>query len=100
MLLWHVLLWHVQCKLLLFTVTHTGAKQGGSQAVKMKRVSPGGSHPDADRIDIDGLPHVGAVLYPAQAWYNTEDVDTGTPAMAASVLDLHGTDQAASCFKL
>jgi DNA-directed RNA polymerase I subunit RPA2 len=38
---------------------------------------PLGPHKDADRIDSDGLPHVGAVLYPGQAYACTLDTATG-----------------------
>ena len=32
---------------------------------------------NADRIDVDGLPHVGAVIYPKQAYYSKADKMTG-----------------------
>ena len=51
--------------------------QAGGQSAKDKKVVPQGSHPDADRIDKDGLPVVGTVLYPNQSFYNTQDDDTG-----------------------
>ena len=38
---------------------------------------PEGGHKDADRIDVDGLPHVGAVVYPGQAYYSKKDKLTG-----------------------
>lgn len=38
------------------------------------------AHADADRIDADGLPHVGAVAYPDQAYYSALDQVTGAPA--------------------
>ena len=54
---------------------------------------PQGSHPDADRIDKDGLPVVGTVLYPNQSFYNTQDDDTGA-AHAWSLISIqHGRPQ-------
>ena len=38
------------------------------------------AHADADRIDTDGLPHVGAVAYPDQAYYSALDQVTGALA--------------------
>jgi hypothetical protein len=35
------------------------------------------AHADAARIDADGLPHVGAVAYPDQAYYSALDSITG-----------------------
>ena len=35
------------------------------------------AHADAERIDVDGLPHVGAVVYPDQAYYSALDRVTG-----------------------
>ena len=37
-------------------------------------------HRDADRVDADGLPHVGAVVYPGQAYACTVDGATGRAA--------------------
>jgi hypothetical protein len=36
-----------------------------------------GQQRHADRIDVDGLPHVGAVIYPGQAYYSKVDRATG-----------------------
>ena len=55
--------------------------------MKAKKVVPQGSHPEADRIDKDGLPVVGTVLYPSQSFYNTQDDDTGA---ALALVCLHG----------
>lgn len=41
------------------------------------RVKAEGSHRDADLIDSDGLPHVGAAIWPGQHYYNTVDKLTG-----------------------
>lgn len=35
-----------------------------------------GSQKNADRIDVDGLPHVGAVIYPKQGYYSKLDKDS------------------------
>lgn len=48
-----------------------------SSAVKLKSVQPEGSHRDADLLDSDGLPHVGAAVWPGQHYYNTVDKLTG-----------------------
>ncbi len=45
-----------------------GAQTGGSAA---------GAPPHAARIDSDGLPHVGAVVWPKQSYYSTVDTVTG-----------------------
>ena len=37
------------------------------------RVRPEAQYKDADRIGLDGLPHVGAVVWPQQAYYATMD---------------------------
>lgn len=34
-------------------------------------------HKDSDRIDIDGLPYVGSVVYPKQAYCSRQNLDTG-----------------------
>ena len=36
-----------------------------------------GPHRNQERIDIDGLPHVGAVIYPGQSYYSKVDCATG-----------------------
>ena len=51
--------------------------QVSSGTTQAKRVVPQASHPEAARIDVDGLPVVGTVLYPSQAFYNSQDEDTG-----------------------
>ena len=55
--------------------------QAGSRASSRKGVRPLRSYPEAERIDTDGLPHVGTVLYPGQAWHCIEDADTGDPCL-------------------
>lgn len=47
---------------------------GGSTA----RLAPPGSHPQSERIDREGLPHVGAVVWPDQSYYSTVDSVTGS----------------------
>lgn len=44
-----------------------------SQSVSAKRVRASPSHQDADRIDNDGLPHIGAAIWPGQAYYASLD---------------------------
>ncbi|KAK9845769.1 hypothetical protein WJX81_002042 [Elliptochloris bilobata] len=41
------------------------------------RIQPQAAHANADRVDVDGLPHVGAVAYPDQAYYSALDQVTG-----------------------
>ncbi|CAL5224064.1 g6689 [Coccomyxa viridis] len=36
-----------------------------------------GNHRNEERIDVDGLPHVGAVVYPGQGYYSKVDCATG-----------------------
>ena len=48
-----------------------------SPAVKPAKLKPKGPHKDADRVDSDGLPHVGAVVWPGQSYYSTKDVSDG-----------------------
>ncbi len=62
------------------------------------------AHADAERIDVDGLPHVGAVVYPDQAYYSALDRVTGAGLgfpvwMAPFFLALHVTvcDLAQGC---
>ncbi len=38
---------------------------------------------NAARIDVDGLPHVGAVVYPGQAYYSKVDRATGALTFSA-----------------
>ena len=42
------------------------------------QVQAEGSYMNADRVDVDGLPHVGSIVYPNQAYYSTVDKVTGT----------------------
>lgn len=42
-----------------------------------RRVQPEGPHREADLLDSDGLPHVGAAIWPGQYYYNTVDRLTG-----------------------
>ena len=41
------------------------------------QVQAQGSHRNEERIDVDGLPHVGAVVYPGQGYYSKVDCATG-----------------------
>ncbi|CAL8465768.1 g5304 [Coccomyxa elongata] len=41
------------------------------------KVKPQGVQKNDERIDVDGLPHVGAVVYPSQAYYSKVDCTTG-----------------------
>lgn len=41
------------------------------------QVKPQGVQKNDERIDVDGLPHVGAVVYPSQAYYSKVDCATG-----------------------
>ena len=43
------------------------------------KVKSEGPHKDADRVGLDGLPHVGAVVWPQQAYYGTVDRMTCKP---------------------
>lgn len=50
---------------------------GPSAAVAHGKVVPVGKHKGADRIDVDGLPMPGAVIWPNQTYYSTKDTVTG-----------------------
>ena len=41
------------------------------------QVQPEGGQRNEERIDVDGLPHVGAVIYPGQAYYSKVNCATG-----------------------
>lgn len=36
-----------------------------------------GGQKNGDRIDVDGLPHIGAVIYPKQGYYSKMDSNSG-----------------------
>ena len=36
-----------------------------------------GNQKNRDRIDVDGMPHIGAVVYPKQGYYSKVDSNTG-----------------------
>ena len=40
-------------------------------------MKPQGVQKNDARIDVDGLPHVGAVVYPSQSYYSKVDCATG-----------------------
>ncbi|KAL4859361.1 DNA-directed RNA polymerase I subunit 2 [Chlorella vulgaris] len=48
-----------------------------SEAVKTKGVQPEGPHKAAELIDSDGLPHIGAAIWPGQPYTATMDKLTG-----------------------
>ncbi|PSC76790.1 DNA-directed RNA polymerase I subunit 2 isoform X1 [Micractinium conductrix] len=48
-----------------------------SRAVKEKGIQPEGAHKGADIIDEDGLPHIGAPIWPGQSYYSAVDKLTG-----------------------
>ena len=48
-----------------------------SQAVQQKGVQPEERHKEALIIDSDGLPHVGAAVWPGQMYYSATDKSTG-----------------------
>lgn len=51
--------------------------EASSEGVHTKGLKPGGSHRNAEILDMDGLPHVGAAIWPGQSYYSTKDVATG-----------------------
>jgi len=53
------------------------ASRPGSSAVTEKGVVPGARHPEADTLDLDGLPHVGTVVWPGRGWLGLKDLATG-----------------------
>ena len=50
--------------------------QEGYPSVNALKVKPEAEHKDADRLGVDGLPHVGAVVWPGQAYYATKQGGT------------------------
>ena len=44
-----------------------------NQSVAQGRVRASPTHLDPERIDYDGLPHIGAAIWPGQTYYNTLD---------------------------
>lgn len=49
----------------------------GSEAVMSGRIAPAPRHRDGDHLDIDGLPFVGALVWPGEATHSTKDAVTG-----------------------
>lgn len=39
-------------------------------------MEPAGDYKDADHLDVDGLPHVGALIWPGETTHCTRDVVT------------------------
>ena len=54
------------------------------------QVQAEGSHRNEERIDVDGLPHVGAVVYPGQGYYSKVDCATGKLEQVLQKCQLHG----------
>ena len=48
-----------------------------SISIAEKGVKPEGNHKEAQIIDIDGLPHIGAAVWPGQTYYTAADKLTG-----------------------
>eukprot|EP00882_Tetradesmus_deserticola_P033516 GHRQ01038292.1.p1 GENE.GHRQ01038292.1~~GHRQ01038292.1.p1 ORF type:complete len:219 (+),score=74.81 GHRQ01038292.1:1-657(+) len=55
------------------------SSSGGAAApaASAARVQPAGLHRDAERLDRDGLPLPGSVVWPGQTYYTTKDTVTG-----------------------
>ncbi len=49
---------------------------GGGEGVSHGRVAPMGRHRDSGLLDADGLPHPGAIVWPKQVMYSTQDATT------------------------
>ena len=72
--------------------------KGRLPVAAQSRVAAPAKHAQAERIDADGLPHVGAVVWPKQSYYTSVDTLTGellaalrrsqTKACAGSALGL------------
>lgn len=45
----------------------------GYPSVEALGVKPEAQHKDADKVGLDGLPHVGAVVWPSESYYSTVD---------------------------
>ena len=59
----------------------------GYPSVDALKVKPEPQHKDADKIGLDGLPHVGAVVWPSESYYSTVDRMTcELPTVPAPVL--------------
>ena len=69
----------------------------GSQAVTMRHVRPYGTQKDADRIDVDGLPYVGAVVYPKQSYYSKVDTITRGARLPRPTLSCMASTCLAAC---
>ncbi|MEW5309998.1 MAG: hypothetical protein WDW38_001834 [Sanguina aurantia] len=48
-----------------------------SDAVSDLGVVPDGAHKDSDHLDSDGLPHIGAIIWPRQSYYSSKDLISG-----------------------
>ena len=58
----------------------------GYPSVDSLQVKPEAQHKDADKVGLDGLPHVGAVVWPSESYYSTVDRMT----CKSSVVVVHG----------
>uniref|UniRef100_A0A383WM53 DNA-directed RNA polymerase subunit beta n=1 Tax=Tetradesmus obliquus TaxID=3088 RepID=A0A383WM53_TETOB len=54
----------------------SSSSDAAAPAASAARVQPAGLHKDAERLDEDGLPRPGAVIWPGQTIYTTQDVTT------------------------
>ncbi|KAJ9526862.1 hypothetical protein QJQ45_017765 [Haematococcus lacustris] len=48
-----------------------------STAVLQQRLAPASNHKESDHLGEDGLPHVGAIIWPGQTVYSVRDQTTG-----------------------
>jgi hypothetical protein len=48
---------------------------GSSEAVASRGLAPLGHHKAAEQLGPDGLPHVGAVIWPGESYYCTQDLN-------------------------
>ncbi|GFH16505.1 DNA-directed RNA polymerase subunit beta, partial [Haematococcus lacustris] len=48
-----------------------------STAVLQQRLAPASNHKESDHLGEDGLPHVGAIIWPGQTVYSVKDQTTG-----------------------
>lgn len=46
------------------------------------------THPNSDRVGVDGLPHVGAVVHPGEVYYSAHDWETGAMFWSTTMVKL------------
>lgn len=51
--------------------------KAGYASIDKLGVMPEGDYKDANKVGLDGLPHVGAVIWPEESYYNTYDIYKG-----------------------